>query len=236
MTGDDRVRAAEGDVHADTGPHGSLRIRLAAPERRNSLRPATVATLTALLAEHPARTVVLESSTPGIFCAGADLKIDDAQRRLVSDGLYELYELMVTRPGPVVAVVDGPAVGGGAQLATAADLRVLTPRSRFRWAGTGHGLAVGAWLLPELVGRTAALELTLTSCWVAAEEAVRLGLATSLVADPDAAVTDLLAALAAADAGALAAVKRIATSGGLLDRLREERRRNAEAWDGRAPS
>jgi enoyl-CoA hydratase/carnithine racemase len=219
------------DVIHEDGPEGSLVLRLSAAERRNALRAETVTALSAGLADDPGRTVVLASQTPGMFCAGADLKIGDRERAQVSDRLYALYGEIVTRPGAVVALVDGAAVGGGAQLAAAADIRIISHRARFRWVGPGHGLAVGAWILPSLVGRTAALELTLTSRWVDAPTAVRLGLATEISEQPDERLAAVVADVRRGTPRALARVKRIAL-GDLLGRLDEERRLNAEAWDG----
>jgi enoyl-CoA hydratase/carnithine racemase len=223
------------DVVEVQGSHGELRLQLAAAGRRNSLHTDTVAALFTALARDPNRTVVIESQTAGIFCAGADLKIDDQERAHLSDDLYALYEQIITRPGVVVSLVDGPAVGGGAQLATAADIRILGPSARFRWVGAGHGLAVGAWILTELVGRGAALELTLTSRWVDAEEAVRLGLATSIQTEVQSHSTGLLVALGSAVPEALGRIKRI-TSTQTLERLHEERRSNLAAWNGKAPT
>ena len=91
-------------------------LRLAAPRRRNALTLETVAHLQAVLADHRDEVLLLGSTTPGIFCAGADLGVADATRADLSDRLYACYEEMVTRPGIVVAVVEGAAVGGGAQL------------------------------------------------------------------------------------------------------------------------
>lgn len=223
------------DIIRKDGPAGSLRLLLAAGERRNSLRSETVTALSEALKADTRRTVVIESATPRIFCAGADLKIDARERAHVSDQLYELYELMVTRQGVVVAVVDGAAVGGGAQLAAAADIRIISGSAKFRWVGPGHGLAVGPWILPELVGRSAALELTLTSRWVSAEQAVQLGLATAISPNVNEQLETTLTALAAGTAEALSRTKQIAL-GGLLVRLWNERRSNYQAWDGHAPS
>jgi enoyl-CoA hydratase len=222
------------DIVCQDGPHGALRLKFATPERRNSLRTEAVIAISEALAAEPSRTIVLESEMPGIFCAGADLSMADEERAKLSDRLYGLYEQIVTRPGVVVAVVDGPAVGGGAQLATAADIRIITEHARFRWVGPGHGLAVGAWVLPQLVGRSAALELTLTSRWVDAQEAAKLGLATSVATDVEQQLEATLAALASGEPGALARVKRIAL-GTTVDRMREERRTNLAAWDGQVP-
>ncbi|MDN5894376.1 MAG: enoyl-CoA hydratase/isomerase family protein, partial [Nocardioides sp.] len=137
------------DPAATSGVAGRPRVlRLAAPRRRNALTLETVDHLLAELDEDPRGVLLLGSSTPDIFSAGADLAADDRTRATLSDRLYACYERMITRPGPVIAVVEGAAVGGGAQLCAAADIRVASPDARWRWAGPGHGLAVGGWILP----------------------------------------------------------------------------------------
>ena len=90
-------------------------VRLHAPERRNALSMEMVDSLHELLQQHPDHPLLIGSSTPGIFSAGADLGIDSQTRARLSDRLYACYELMLRRPGIIIAVVDGPAVGGGAQ-------------------------------------------------------------------------------------------------------------------------
>ena len=114
-----------------SGPPGWLRVRLARPERRNALDVGMTRALLDVVRADPAIPVLIESTDSGAFCAGADLSIPDSERVVVSDLLYECYEVIVTRPGPVIAVVEGPAVGGGAQLAAAADLRIAGPGARF---------------------------------------------------------------------------------------------------------
>jgi len=139
----------------------------------------------------------------------------------------------VTRPGPVIAVITGAAVGGGAQLAAAADLRIAGPGARLRWIGpAGLDLAVGAWLLPDLAGRGAALDLVLTGRWVEAAEALALGLVNRVTEDPEPAAEQLAADLAArgAKGEAGSGVKAVMAAGGLLDRLRAEREVNRAAW------
>lgn len=205
---------------------GHVRITLDRPARRNALDLATVEALIAAFDEDPAAIVVLDSADPRAFCAGADLGIPDAERTQVSDRLYACYRTMVERPGPIVAVVDGPAVGGGAQLASAADFRVAGPNARFRWVGPGHGLAVGAWILPSLVGRSLAFELMLTNRWVDAAEAQRIGLALAI------APGKLVDQLASLDAAAVARTKAIVNADGLIDRLVAERENNRANWAG----
>jgi enoyl-CoA hydratase/carnithine racemase len=129
-------------------------------------------------------------------------------------------------------VLTGPAVGGGAQLAAASDLRIAGPAARLRWTGPpGLDLAVGAWLLPDLVGRAAAMDLVLTGRWLEAAEALALGLVNRVCDDPEPAAAQLAADLAGRGTGAAGAgVKTVMAAGGLLDRMRAERAVNRSAW------
>ena len=215
--------------------HGALRLRLDAPSTRNAVTLPTARWIRRCLAERPERMVVLGSADPGTFCSGADIKVDDATRKAISEELYECYRLMLTRPGPVVAVVEGPAVGGGAQLATAADLRIAGPGARFRWPGPGHGLAVGAWILSFLVGRSRALDLMLTGGWLDACEAVAAGIIARVEADPWAAAAEVVRELASLDGTAVGNIKAVSAEPGILSALDAERQANA-SWDGRAPA
>jgi enoyl-CoA hydratase/carnithine racemase len=210
-------------------PAGYRWLRLARPERRNALDVGLMAAVRDALAEGPEVPVLLGSTDPRVFCAGADLTITDAERATISDLIYDCCEIMITRPGPVIAVVTGAAVGGGAQLAAASDLRIAGPAARLRWIGPpAPDLAVGAWLLPDLVGRAAALDLVLTGRWVAAGEALALGLVNRIEDDPERAAEQVAGDLAARGTGA--GVKAVMAAGGLLDRLRAEREANRSAW------
>jgi enoyl-CoA hydratase/carnithine racemase len=218
-------------LRAERSPHGFRRLLLARPERHNPLDAALARALRDAFAEDPGQLVVLGSTGQDVFCAGADLRIGEAERAEVSGLLYECLEIMITRPGPVIAAVAGPAVAGGAQLATAADLRIAGPAARFRWVGPpGRDLAVGAWVLPDLVGRGRAAELAMTGRWVDAAEALTLGLVNRVEPAPLPAAEQLAATLAAGSAGSLARIKMIMTAGGLLDRLHAEQEANRAAW------
>jgi enoyl-CoA hydratase len=220
-------------VRRDRPASGVLRLRLDRPERRNALdRPVLEALLDAFAApEEP--VVLLGSTSPVAFCAGADLWLADDERAAVSDLLYELYGRMAASDAIVVAALDGPAVGGGAQLAIAADLRVASPGARIQVAGPGHGLAVAAWALPSLVGRGRAMDLCLTMRPVGAEEALRIGLVDRLVDDAAAGGLALATELAALDRSAVARVKRVAwASARALDALEDERAGNRMGWSG----
>jgi enoyl-CoA hydratase len=212
-------------------PAGCRRLLLSRPERRNALDLGLAHALRDALGQDEATPVILGSTDPRMFCAGADLNVPDADRATVSDLLYQCYEIMITRPGPVIAVVSGPAVGGGAQLAAAADLRIAGPAARLRWTGPpGRGLAVGAWVLTDLVGRGTAMELALTGRWVEATEALAMGLVNQVEDDPDRVAAGIAEELAAQGPGASARVKSVTAAGGLIDRLRAERRANMAAW------
>ena len=92
--------------------------------------------------------------------------------------------------------------------------------------GPGLDLAVGAWLLPDLIGRAMAMDLVLTGRWVEAAEALALGLVSRVCDDPELAAGQIAASLAGQGAG----VKAVMAAGGLLDRLRAERAANRLAW------
>ncbi|GGQ26415.1 2-(1,2-epoxy-1,2-dihydrophenyl)acetyl-CoA isomerase [Actinomadura coerulea] len=157
------------------------------------------------VARSDARVLVL-TGAGGHFCAGADTS---ARRRAdlhpldrlghVTAPLVALQEL----PLPVVAKVDGPAVGAGLSLALTADLVVATTRSRFGTAFARRGLSLdtgSSWLLPRVVGLQAAKRLAYLAETLDAEEARRLGLVTWLVppGEADAFTDDLALRLAAA--------------------------------------
>jgi enoyl-CoA hydratase/carnithine racemase len=238
-------------------PAGYRWLRLARPERRNALDVDLMVAVRDAIAAEPQTPVLLGSADPQVFCAGADLTISDSERSIVSDLIYDCCETMITRPGPVISVITGAAVGGGAQLAAASDLRIAGPGARLRWigprgtgegappgtgqgvppgtgqgTGPGPGLAVGAWLLPDLVGRGAAMDVVLTGRWVRAAEALALGLVNRVTGDPERDAEQIAADLAArgAASGVAAGVKAVMAAGGLLDRLRAEREVNRAAW------
>jgi enoyl-CoA hydratase len=213
----------------ETGPGGFRWVRLSRPEQRNALDVSLLRAVTDALAAESSVPVLLASADPRVFCAGADLTITDAERAAVSDLVYDCCETIITRPGPVIAVLTGPAVGGGAQLAAACDLRIAGPGARLRWTGPpGLYLAVGAWLLPDLVGRATAMDLVLTGRWLEAPEALTLGLVNRVCDDPEAVAATIAADLVSRGAGA--DVKAVMAAGGVLDRLRAERAANRSAW------
>jgi enoyl-CoA hydratase len=226
----------------ENGPAGCRWLRLSRPERRNALDVSLTLAVRDALAAEPSVPVLLGSADPRVFCAGADLTISDAERASVSDLIYDCCEIIITRPGPVIAVLAGAAVGGGAQLAAASDLRIAGPAARLRWTGPpGLNLAVGAWLLPDLVGRGVAMDLVLTGRWVEAAEALALGLVNRVCDEPNVVAEEIAADLARRGVGAgvsgvsavfgVFGVKAVMAAEGLLGRMQAERSANRSAWD-----
>jgi enoyl-CoA hydratase/carnithine racemase len=214
---------------------GVARLLLDRPDRHNALDRALVAALHGAVEAERGNVIVLGSSSPGRFCGGADIAIDDAERAAVSDALYDLYARILELPRPVLAALDGPAIGGGLQLAITCDLRVAAPGAWLAARGPGHGLAVAAWGLPGLVGRGRALDLCLTGRRVDAAEALTIGLVDRVEDDPAAAALALAGELAQLDEAAVARVKKIvARSGNPAAALAEEAEGN-RGWSGALP-
>ena len=214
-------------------PHpGVRRIRLNRSARKNALDAPTVKLLYDSLAAADEAVVVLGSTDPQIFCSGADTTLSDEHRAAVSDNLYALYELMVTMPVPIIAAWDGPAVGGGAQLALAADVRIVGAAARLRLVGLGHGLVLGSWALPAFVGRGRAVDWTLSMRWVEATEAWQAGLVSRPVEDPAVTALELAALICELDRRSVARFKRTINDDSMLAALRTERRENATTWSG----
>ena len=170
------------------------------PDRYNAIESSLSEGTTAALARaaNEARAVVLTGSGKA-FCSGADLAdlIDDYRR----DGpdlyshlekvFHPMVEALIDCPVPTVAAVNGVAAGAGLGIALACDLRLMGESATFTSAFTAIGLVPDSgttWWLPQMVGVSKALELTLTNRRVSAEEAVRIGLCVEVV--PDDALTD----------------------------------------------
>lgn len=124
-----------------------------------------------------ARAVVL-TGTGSSFCSGADFgEVYTADFR---DSLYGMLRTVVGVPVPVVAAVNGPAIGGGTQLAMAADLRVVAPTAVFAIPTAKLGLAVDPWTIrraASLAGAGRARQLLMACEELSADDALGCGLA-----------------------------------------------------------
>lgn len=158
------------------------------------------------------------------FCAGADLAGNSGGGELDSR-LYDAAAHLFESPIPVVAAVQGAAVGGGLGLALAAEFRVATPSTRFTAnfsrLGFHHGFGLTV-SLPNAVGPQVAREILCTGRNVYGEEAHRVGLCDRLVAEGDLRAEAHRFALELAEAAPLAIrAIRATMNQGLADRVRE---------------
>ena len=148
-------------------------------ERRNALDTEHCLALHEAVTQAAAEArVVVITGAGSAFCAGADLS--ESYTPEFRRALRALLELLGDVPVPVIAAVNGPALGAGTQLAIAADLRIVAPAARFGVPAGRLGLAVDHWTVRRLVhlvgGGTAGLVL-LAGEEVDAEEALQRGLA-----------------------------------------------------------
>ena len=176
------------------------------PAKRNALTWALLGDFLAAVkraGEDAAVRVVIVTGTGGAFCAGTDLADlagvpgperglrGSAERRphpeshdpVASRGVQGWP--LVACPKPVIAAVDGVAVGMGAEFTSQCDVRIASTRARFAWNFAQRGLVpdtgAGSWLLPRLLGPARALELLYSGRFVEAEEALALGYVARVV-------------------------------------------------------
>lgn len=200
-------------------------VRINRPSRRNAVRPTDLRDLEAAIRRTDAPVVYL-TGTGEAFCAGADFgSLADLEDRDDAYAFARLGQRVATRieraPSVVVAGIDGPARGGGVELALACDIRIATPSASFAETGVDIGL-FGAWggtiRLPEVVGRGHALDIALSGRVLDAEEAHEIGLVSRIEADPRSVATDI----ATAPTRSLTAIKRLLR--GQDGRLQQEHR------------
>ncbi len=152
-------------------------------ERRNALNAELCDQLRAHLGAHPDLRAVVITGAGSAFCSGADL----VTRFAGSDGgadtfrpaFEQVLDAIVAYPAPVIAAINGPAVGAGMQLAVACDLRVAALGAHLAIPGGRLGILLSprnVWRLAVLVGQGAARDFLLAGRTVDAEEALRLGL------------------------------------------------------------
>ena len=156
------------------------------PATRNAIDQQLVDELHALCEELEADPrVLILTGAGGVFASGADIgqlrerRAEDARKGINT----MVFRRIRTLPMPVIAAIDGWALGGGAELAYAADIRIATPAAKLGNPETGLGIiaAAGAtWRLPEIIGHARASELLLTGRVLTADEALAWGLVSSL--------------------------------------------------------
>jgi enoyl-CoA hydratase len=182
---------AEGQVRLFRGGHlASLNINR--PEKLNALTPAMIEGLEdavqAIEADLEIRVVILTASGERAFCVGADigawaeLRPLDMWRRWVREG-HRVFDRLARLRQPLLAVINGHALGGGLELAATADLRIVETHARLGLPEAGIGTVPGWSGTQRLVrraGAQAVRRLALTGEPISASEALRVGLADEI--------------------------------------------------------
>jgi enoyl-CoA hydratase len=198
-----------GTVHLDISAEGVATLTLDRPQKLNALTLELLAQLEATLKEiegSNARVLVLRSAGNRAFCVGADIGQFSAftpvqmWKTWIKEG-HRIFRQLANLSQPTIAVIDGPALGGGLELALACDFRVAGPSARFGLPEVTIGTIPG-WggteRLTKLVGEGRAKQLILTGRSIGADTALAWGLVSETADAPaleetvTALVTDLL--------------------------------------------
>ena len=167
---------------------GVATVTLNRPESRNALNLAMcdglIEAARAAGADESVRIFVIRANGPA-FCAGADLKerqgmseADVRARRMKGFAAYAALEALSM---PAIAVVQGPAVGSGCEIAGACDFIVATPEASFRTPEAVRGSVGATQRLPRILGKRLAKDMMFTGRTLSAEEAREAGLVARLV-------------------------------------------------------
>jgi enoyl-CoA hydratase/carnithine racemase len=181
-------------IRTEIAPNGIATVTIDRPERRNAMSfamlGAFIEAVGRLGTDPAARVLIVTGGDQGAFCAGTDLSdlnsIPGKERGLrgSAEDSGRWWPLLKC-PKPVIAAIDGPAVGMGAEFTSQCDVRLATPRARFAWNFVHRGLVpdtgAGTWLLPRLLGPQKALELLYSGRFVGAEEALAMGYVARIV-------------------------------------------------------
>jgi len=207
----------------DRAPNGVVTLTLNRPERKNAMNAAMFNELLAVFREVDASTsdrVLVITGAGDAFCSGADLGDRGSDTRPALARLHWVADIALALhriPKPVIAKVNGVAVGAGMNLALGCDLIIASDNARFSEIFARRGLSIdfgGSWLLPRLIGMHRAKELAFFADIISAKEAAELGLVNRVLpaSQLDAFVADWADRLAAGPPLALSMTKRLLTN------------------------
>jgi len=179
--------------------------------------------------------IVIRSAHPRFFCAGADL--DEMKNATPEDAKNLLSQAVFTEisrsDAITIAVIDGPAIAGGCELALACDLRVIGAGAVFRLPETSLGIvpaAGGCTRLSTLLGSSIAKQVILGGASISADEAVRWGLGVDGGPDPMSTASQWAQRMLCASPEARAGAKRIVDRAAEDRSLRDERETQAQLY------
>jgi enoyl-CoA hydratase/carnithine racemase len=167
---------------------GVVEIELCRPAQRNAINAEMIAELHAVCRdlEQDPRVAIITGGSDGVFAGGADIaQLRERRREDALAGInLKLFNRLRALPMPTIAAVDGYALGGGAELTYACDLRIATPRTVFGQPEPKLGIMAGAgatYRLVRLVGESVAKQILLAGVRIPAQRALELGLVHSIV-------------------------------------------------------
>ncbi|CAD5109152.1 enoyl-CoA hydratase-related protein [Zestomonas carbonaria] len=217
------IREAEPPLRLEHPRAGVALLTLNRPAVRNALNLAlrkALAEQVRRLDEDPAVRVIIISGGPSVFAAGADLgELVDASPLQVQQRRVERYwQALAQCRKPLIAAVNGLALGGGCELALHADLIVAGATARLGQPEVRLGIMPGAGgtqRLVRAVGKYQALRILLSGCLVSAGEALAMGLVSEVTAQPDALprALELAGEIARLPALALEQIKEVVLTG-----------------------
>ncbi|MGJ3233676.1 enoyl-CoA hydratase/isomerase family protein [Marivirga sp.] len=166
---------------------GVLTITINRAEKLNALNIATIEELREAFQDiydnNEVKSVILTGAGEKAFVAGADIseisELNEMNGRKFSENGQEVFEMIEKCHKPVLAAVNGFALGGGCELAMACHMRIATPNAKFGQPEVNLGIIPGyggTQRLTQLIGKGKALELMMTADFIGAEEAKSLGL------------------------------------------------------------
>lgn len=175
--------------------NGILHITINRPDKMNALNMALLGEINAIMLDHEQSDdicgVIITGSGNKAFAAGADIAefahFNATEGSDLSARGHRIFDHIEHYPKPVIAAVNGYALGGGCELAMACHIRVATSNARFGQPEVNLGIIPGyggTQRLVQLVGKGKALELLMTADMIDANEALRLGLVNHVV-EPD---------------------------------------------------
>src|SRR3954470_2150414 len=185
-------------------------ITLNRPDARNALNDAMCGDLRRIASEvDPAIRLVFVRGNGPVFCAGADVKeragMSDDQVRARRLKAFAAYHALESLPIPVVAVVQGAALGSGVEIAAACDFIVATPDAVFGTPEALRGTVGATQRLPRLIGKRLAQDLMFTGRRLTADEALVAGFVSRIIASQslDDAIVEISRIVAAAPVAAM---------------------------------
>ncbi|KHN88966.1 Methylglutaconyl-CoA hydratase, mitochondrial [Toxocara canis] len=178
-----------------SGSHdGVVVLRINRPESKNAINKHLLemfkSTVESLKYDKQTRVVIIKSDAKGAFCTGADLKqirsMPEQEVPKFVENIRELIEDVAALPMPVIAVIDGYALGGGLEIALACDIRIASASSKLGLVETKLAVIPGAGgtqRMPRTIGISLAKELIFSGRMLSGTEAATIGLVSYAVDD-----------------------------------------------------